>query len=326
MALDGFHLVLSRTALLDIFLLLFVLAAFAALVIDRDTTGARWLRASRTGSTRPERVARRMPAACRGGGSLAGVLSGCASRSSGAAVYFVPVFVAADAGVGGAAPAARSASRAPGRHPARRGGWVGLSAVPGPADATSRAGPAGSSPTRLLPALARRHRPVRAAGHRRAAEPVALPPGGVQLPQRPRPSTHIYQSWPWQWLLLGRPVAFYWSNKATAARPAAPREILLLGTPLLWWSFLPALVGAGLAWRRPARLAGVRDPCSWPPACCPGSTTRYQGRTMFSFYAAPVAAVPDPGGRVCARGDRDARARLRPLGGVSQDGRTARRW
>src|SRR5690606_2032468 len=25
-------------------------------------------------------------------------------------------------------------------------------------------------------------------------------------------SPHPYQSWPWQWLLLGRPVAFYWGQ------------------------------------------------------------------------------------------------------------------
>ncbi|HZY76263.1 MAG TPA: SAM-dependent methyltransferase, partial [Jatrophihabitantaceae bacterium] len=36
LAMDGLTLVLSRTAILDIFLELFVLAAFAALVVDRD--------------------------------------------------------------------------------------------------------------------------------------------------------------------------------------------------------------------------------------------------------------------------------------------------
>ncbi|TMR88281.1 MarR family transcriptional regulator, partial [Nonomuraea basaltis] len=36
LALDGLHLVLSRTALLDIFLMFWVLAGFACLVADRD--------------------------------------------------------------------------------------------------------------------------------------------------------------------------------------------------------------------------------------------------------------------------------------------------
>ncbi|MGN6657311.1 MAG: phospholipid carrier-dependent glycosyltransferase, partial [Rhodanobacter sp.] len=44
MALDGFQLVLSRTSLLDIFLGLFVLASFAAMVLDRDQYRRRLLR------------------------------------------------------------------------------------------------------------------------------------------------------------------------------------------------------------------------------------------------------------------------------------------
>src|SRR6266542_3972613 len=45
MALDGMHFVLSRSALLDIFLMLFVVAAFGCLVMDRDQRRRRWLRA-----------------------------------------------------------------------------------------------------------------------------------------------------------------------------------------------------------------------------------------------------------------------------------------
>ena len=102
-------------------------------------------------------------------------------------------------------------------------------------------------------------------------------------------TTHKYQSWPWQWLLLGRPVAFYWTGDGGCGAPSCAAEILLLGTPLLWWSFLPALAGDGLARHRPAGLARPGDPAdAWPPACCPGSGTPSTGRTMFSFYAAPA--------------------------------------
>src|SRR5260370_11247439 len=41
LALDGLELVLSRTAILDIFLMFWVLAAFGLLVIDRDRLIAR---------------------------------------------------------------------------------------------------------------------------------------------------------------------------------------------------------------------------------------------------------------------------------------------
>src|SRR6202040_3166824 len=41
MSLDGLEFVLSRTGILDIFLMFFVLAAFGCLVIDRDVSRAR---------------------------------------------------------------------------------------------------------------------------------------------------------------------------------------------------------------------------------------------------------------------------------------------
>jgi dolichyl-phosphate-mannose-protein mannosyltransferase len=101
---------------------------------------------------------------------------------------------------------------------------------------------------------------------------------------------HIYQSWPWQWLLLGRPVAFYYSGSGGCGAPSCSSEVLLLGTPLLWWSFLPALLGVGafgLArrdWRANAifwcALAGIVPWFLW----------EFSHRTMFYFYALP--AVP----------------------------------
>ena len=59
MTLDGFQLVLSRTSLLDIFLGLFVLATFAALLLDRDHYRRRWLRALEDGYD--PATARRLP-------------------------------------------------------------------------------------------------------------------------------------------------------------------------------------------------------------------------------------------------------------------------
>lgn len=52
-ALDGIHVVTSRSALLDIFLALFVVAAFAALLRDRDWQRRRWLAALTAGRERP---------------------------------------------------------------------------------------------------------------------------------------------------------------------------------------------------------------------------------------------------------------------------------
>ena len=125
MALDGMHFVLSRTAILDIFVMFFVLAAFACLVLDRDhRRAALAARAWRTGSTRPRRAG---PAGPRCGWAAvpwwrlaAGVMlgAGCggqverrssSSRSSLLLIYFWEVGLRKT--VGAAAPVARRAAR-----------------------------------------------------------------------------------------------------------------------------------------------------------------------------------------------------------------------
>jgi dolichyl-phosphate-mannose-protein mannosyltransferase len=96
---------------------------------------------------------------------------------------------------------------------------------------------------------------------------------------------HKYQSWPWQWLLLGRPVAFYWNGNGNCGAPSCASEILLVGTPLLWWSFLPALaavIWVGLDrrdWRALAIVLGVAS------AILPWL---YFDRVEFYFYALPA--------------------------------------
>ena len=168
----------------------------------------------------------------------------------------------------------------------------------------------------------------RAADPRRAAQPGPLPLGGVQVPHRPgRPRTSTSR---------GRGSGCCWADRwrstgpatAAAARRRCAAEILLLGTPLLWWSFLPAL--AALAWFGIAR----RDwrACAIGTGVAAGLLPWFwyavpDGRTMFSFYVAAGAAVPGPGGGLRARRDHDtadghgARAPHAPTGNWS-----ARSW
>ena len=98
---------------------------------------------------------------------------------------------------------------------------------------------------------------------------------------------HPYQSWPWQWLLLGRPVAFYWSDAHTCGAPSCAGEILLLGTPVLWWAFIPALIG--LAWfgvtRRDWRAVAIGAGAA--AGIVPWFPYEADDRTMFYFYALP---------------------------------------
>ena len=122
MTLDGFQLVLSRTSLLDIFLGLFVLATFAALVLDRDAYRRRWLRALEDGYD--PATARRLPRIVPWWLLVAGVLFGLACGVKWSALFFAPFFAAAGGGLAGRRPALRRASA--GRSaPASSATWAG---------------------------------------------------------------------------------------------------------------------------------------------------------------------------------------------------------
>ncbi len=101
-------------------------------------------------------------------------------------------------------------------------------------------------------------------------------------------SEHSYQSVPLEWLFNLRPVVFYWSSDVACGAERCAAEILLLGTPLLWWAFVPATL-AVLAW-----ALYKRDWRAWFILAGIGAGIlpwfAYPERTMFFFYAAP--AVP----------------------------------
>jgi dolichyl-phosphate-mannose-protein mannosyltransferase len=286
MTLDGFQLVLSRTSLLDIFLGLFVLATFAALVLDRDHYRRRWLGALEAGfdPARTPKVPRIVPWWL----LVAGALFGLSCGVKWSALFFAPFF--AMLVIVWRVQARRSAGV---RGPFLAGilgdlGWLILSFV-----------------LSILFYLATwTGWFVTNTGyfrHYRQANGLSEPPilGALLnlahyhheayrfhsgLTER-----HIYQSWPWQWLLLGRPVAFFWNNSGNCGAPSCAREILLLGTPVLWWSFLPALaalVWFGIArrdWRAFAIGTGVAA------GLLPWFYYAVKdGRTMFEFYVLPA--------------------------------------
>ncbi|MCZ7439897.1 phospholipid carrier-dependent glycosyltransferase [Micromonospora sp. WMMC241] len=296
LALDGFHLVLSRTAILDIFLLLFVLAAFGALVLDRDARRRRWARALADGldPTTPGRAGR-PPSGWRNWPwwrLAAGVLLGCACSVKWSGVYFVPAFALLvllwEVGV-----RRSSGVRRPWRdavldelpwllaagvlmvvtYVATWSGWL-LSDEGYYRLASRYPNVPGLSDTPFIGPLINLWEYHKAAYgfHTQLDDP------------------HKYQSWPWQWLLLGRPVAFSYSGDGSCGASSCASEVLLLGTPLLWWSFLPAL--AATAWlglaRRDWRAGAIL--LSAAAGLLPWFWFALDGRTMFSFYAAP--AVP----------------------------------
>ncbi|GAA1922277.1 dolichyl-phosphate-mannose--protein mannosyltransferase [Nocardioides marmoribigeumensis] len=108
--------------------------------------------------------------------------------------------------------------------------------------------------------------------------------------------THVYASNPGGWLILNRPVgvAADLGIKPGTQGCNAPadstclRQVLLLGTPALWWMGVPALLYSAYSWiaRRDWRfgLVVVGVLTTWLPFL------PYAGRPIFSFYA--VVTLP----------------------------------
>ncbi|BCY15047.1 dolichyl-phosphate-mannose--protein mannosyltransferase [Actinoplanes sp. L3-i22] len=285
MTLDGFQLVLSRTALLDIFLGLFVLLTFACMVLDRDHYRRRWRDELAKGfdPAATHRIPKIVPWWLLASGAFFGLA--CGVKWS--ALFFAPFFAAL---VIAWRWQARRSARVRGPFVAGILGDFGYLVL--------------SFVLSIIFYLATwTGWFVTDTGyfrHYREANGLSEPPIlGALLNLMHYHSEaynfhsgltekHVYQSWPWQWLLLGRPVAFYWNGNGNCGATSCAAEILLLGTPLLWWSFLPALfalVWFGIArrdWRAYAIFAGsMAGLLPWFYFAVK------DGRTMFSFYVMP---------------------------------------
>ncbi len=108
-------------------------------------------------------------------------------------------------------------------------------------------------------------------------------------------SGHTYESNPWSWIVLGRPVSYFYESPAqgTDGCPAdaaekCAREVLAIGTPLLWWTACFALLYVLWRWlfRRDWRAGAIA--CAVAAGWAPWFL--YQERTIFLFYA--VVFVP----------------------------------
>ena len=109
-------------------------------------------------------------------------------------------------------------------------------------------------------------------------------------------SSHPYQSQPSGWLLDNRPVGVATDldvapgeQGCTAAEGSVCyRQVLLIGTPLLWWGACAALLAAGVLWlgtrdwRYGVAIVGVLS--TWLP------WLMYDERPIFLFYA--IACLP----------------------------------
>ena len=296
LTLDGLHFVQSRVAMLDIFLAAWVLGAFACLVADRDSVRRRLAVTDEDDLTgwgprlgwRPWRLA-------------AGVCIGAAVATKWSALYYVVVLLlmafAWEVG------ARRTAGiRAPLRATVLRSAaplLATLIVLPAAIYLLSWAGWFASSASDQL-AWDRNWAETNA-----ASGLAALVPDGLRswwhyhqaqftfhddLRQK-----HPYQSHPAGWLLLARPVSYYYpagieTGDFGCQAASCSREVLAIGTPAIWWMTIPALFVllwlwlAKRDWRPAAALALILT------AIVPWIRDDLDGRTMFLFYVLP--AVP----------------------------------
>jgi dolichyl-phosphate-mannose-protein mannosyltransferase len=278
MALDGLELVLSRTAILDIFVMFWVLAAFGLILIDRDRTRAVLAEAAATGPLEP------------GGPRLgfrwllagAGVCLGAATACKWNGIWFLAAFAAlVIAWDLGARRAAGYRDRLAGV--LRSDGpwlpvwfivipvavytatWTGWFATP---YGYNRNGAAlnNGHPTGTLSAwLAYNHWMLQF---------------GLGLT-----STQTYKSNPLGWLILARPISFY-SNCLPSghcgASGSTEAEVLAIGTPLIWWALIFCLIWWLMRrdWRAGAILLSVA--AGWLPWIW---FYLHDQRTEFYYYA-----------------------------------------
>jgi len=301
-ALDGLELVLSRTAILDIFVMFWVLAAFGLLVIDRDRTIARLQDAA--AASGPHDLAG--PAlGVRWLRIAAGLCLGAAVASKWTGIYFLIAFAAL------AVAWDMGARRAAGYPDWLAGGlrsdvkWLPawFLAVPVAVYTVSWSGWFATSDgyDRNWAAAAGNHTPVWSTLDSWYQYNHWMLQFGLGLH-----SPQSYKSNPLGWLTLTRPISFYWCSGGTrgCTMPKGQvAEVLAIGTPLLWWGgalallfclgwWLTSLVGDLVFnrvprrdWRAGAVLLGVA--AGWLPWIW---FYLHDNRTEFYYYA--VAFLP----------------------------------
>ena len=279
LALDGFSFTLSRIGLLDVFLQLFVLAAVACLVVDRDVVRAR--------VSAMEGIEARIGP--RGWRLAAGFLFGCACAVKWSGVWFLAFFAVLSLFWDRAAWR-EAGVPSPTRTALRRGlpgaVWA-LAVVPVLTYLASFTGwflgetSQGKAWAQQHPDTAFPFVPdaLRSLWHEHAQ--------WLEFHNN-LASPHPWESNPWSWLVTGRPILLWNPQGLTdSAGEQVVRYILMLGTPTLWFAFAPAALW--LVWRVVAR----RDPSALPVlvAVAAGWLTWFVNleRTMFIFYMAPAA-------------------------------------
>jgi dolichyl-phosphate-mannose--protein O-mannosyl transferase len=289
LALDGMEFTLSRTGILDIFLMFFVLATFGALLLDRDESRARlaeYVVRRRSDEAGPQLGIRKWRIAA---GILLGLAMGCKQD----AVWYIPAFI-------GLAIAWDIGAR---RAAGLRMPWTGaftkdavwlpltLAVIPIVTYVATWTNwlVTNTGYWRNSAQLQGLNIPVISPLYSLYLYHVKMYDFGVNLS-----STHPYMSQPWGWIVLSRPVAFYYESytSGTGAHlcpssgcpgPAWSQEVLPLGNPAIWWVSIPVMLfclGWWLTrrdWRSGASLLAIAF--GWLPWLI------FVHRTKFDYYS-----------------------------------------
>ena len=100
--------------------------------------------------------------------------------------------------------------------------------------------------------------------------------------------SHPYEANPWSWLVMGRPTSFFYDSPNDCGAKSCAREVLALGTPILWWMGTIAIAVVIGFW---IKSLVNRTTDSAANIVVIGIIAGYlpwfamQERTMFSFYA-----------------------------------------
>jgi len=285
MTFDGLHFVQSRAALLDIFLMTFLLAAFGCLVVDRELRRRAVLAGIAAGADTSRGLPARRLATAPWLRLAAGVFMGLALGVKWSAVWYLVAFAVLALGWEIGVRRTAGVRRPWGSALIHETGW--LAAYGGAAVLAYLATWTGW----FVTDTGWDRRWAETTGNSVPLIPDALVNlwhyhQGVLNFHVNLSAQHTYQSTPWSWLLLGRPVAYAYSDDGPCGAATCSAETLALGTPALWWSFVPLLVGAAWLWisrrdwRAAAALAGV--------ATCVLPWLAFPARTMFFFYALPA--------------------------------------
>lgn len=288
LALDGLHFTQSRIAMLDIFLMFWLLAGVACLVADRDRVRARLADLADYGDTaawwlgvRWWRIA-------------AGVCFGLAAGTKWSALFYVAVFglltVAWDYGARRTAGQRRAIPRwflvdaAPAffqivvvgflTYLATWAGWLFTTTGYNRAWAAGEA----NGVWALVP------EPLRATVA--AFRGLWQYHGEMYRFHSELNESHAYASSAWEWIVMRTPVVYHFDgNQPGCGAPNCASTVVGLGTPVVWWLSIVALLvllgwwATYRDWRAGVVLAGVA--AGWLPWFA------YPDRTMFVFYALP---------------------------------------